>query len=471
MRFKLRKGILYNAVRSAYWFAVGFILSSALLASAVLFYFQFTYKNRVIPGVFVDNVYIGEKTKSEIEKIFSEKNEVIGKNTFIFATDGLEATVSAKTLNIGYDINLIREQSINLAKTKNLLSDTYIILSSYINGEFLSPSYTFNRASLEKELDSIQESIYQEPVDAQFKVSNNRVVAFRESSNGKTINFEELEGKLRQSIPDLIKNKKSNIARVDIPIRITEPNVTTKEANDLGIVEIIGEGKSTFFGSIPNRAHNIFLAASRISGILVAPNEEFSFNKALGDISKFTGYKEAYIIQNGKTVLGDGGGVCQVSTTLFRAILNSGLPITERHAHAYRVGYYEQDSPPGFDATVFSPSVDLKFKNDTGTHILIQSYVDPSNMSLTFTLFGKKDGRQVSISKPIITNVSAAPAPLYQDDPNLQKGIVKQVDFAAPGGRSQFSRTVTKEGKVIISDTFVSSYRAWQAIFIRGTKE
>src|SRR3989338_3837918 len=392
MRFKLPKGILYNAVRSAYWFAVGFILSSALLASAVLFYFQFTYKNRVIPGVFVDNVYIGEKTKSEIEKIFSEKNEVIGKNTFIFATDGLEATVSAKTLNIGYDINLIQEQSINLAKTKNLLSDTYIILSSYINGEFLSPSYTFNRESLEKELDSIQKSIFREPVDAQFKVSNNRVVAFRESSNGETINFEELEGKLRQSIP----------------------NVTTKEANDLGIVEIIGEGKSTFFGSIPNRAHNIFLAASRISGILVAPNEEFSFNKALGDISKFTGYKEAYIIQNGKTVLGDGGGVCQVSTTLFRAILNSGLPISERHAHAYRVGYYEQDSPPGFDATVFSPSVDLKFKNDTGTHILIQSYVDPSNMSLTFTLFGKKDGRQVSISKPIITNVSSTPAPLYQ---------------------------------------------------------
>src|SRR3989338_1561913 len=113
-------------------------------------------------------------------------------------------------------------------------------------------------------------------------------------------------------------------------------------------------------------------------------------------------------------------------------------------------------------------SFELKY---TGTHILIQSYVDPSNMSLTFTLFGKKDGRQVSISKPIITNVSAAPAPLYQDDPNLQKGIVKQVDFAAPGGRSQFSRTVTKEGKVIISDTFVSSYRAWQAIFIRGTKE
>ncbi len=466
-----KKKALRHAVASAYWFSVGFVLAGALLASAVLFYFQYSYRDRVIPGVFIDNIYVGGKGKGEIQKIFTEKNEKIGLNTFIFTAQGLDATVSAKTLNIGYDVNLITEQSLSLGKTKNLLSDVYIILSSYINGVFLNSSYTYNTEGLEKELEGVQKIVYQEPQDAQFSVSNNRVVAFRQSSDGRSIDFEKLNSEVNDSIPGILKNNNTKITRVPIPIKIIKPRVTTEEANNLGIVEVIGTGRSTFFHSIPNRIHNISLAASRINGTLVAPNEEFSFAKALGDVSKFTGYKEAYVIQNGKTILGDGGGVCQVSTTLFRAILNAGLPITERHPHAYRVGYYEQDAPPGFDATVYVPSVDLKFKNDMATHILIQSYVDPTNLSLTFTFYGKKDGREVAITKPQVTNVTSPPPPLYQDDPTLPKGELKQVEYEALGGKSVFSRTVTKNGNVILNDTFISNYRSWQAVFLRGTKE
>lgn len=472
MRYNfLKKGAINTTIHSAYWFLVGFILSGALLSSAVLFYFQYFYKDRVIPGIFIDSIYIGEKNKSEIEQIFISKNEEIGKNTIVFSSNGFDATVSARLLNVGYDVNLITEQALSLGKTKNVLSDTYLILSSYINGTFLTSTYRFDEQKIEQTLDPIQKEIYQEPVEAQFSVASNRVVAFRESSNGRTIDFDALNKKLKELIPQIIKNKSPRIVRVDIPIKETEPEVTTEEANNLGIVEVIGTGRSTFFHSIPNRIHNISLAAARINGILIAPGDEFSFNKALGDVSKFTGYKEAYVIKDGKTVLGDGGGVCQVSTTLFRAILNSGLPIIERHAHAYRVGYYEQDSSPGFDATIFVPTVDLKFKNDTENYILIQSYVDPTNLSLVFTFYGKNDGRKVSITKPVISNVTSPPPPLYQDDPNLPKDTVKQVEYAAPGGRSVFSRTVTKNGNVILNDTFVSNYRTWQAVFLRGTKE
>lgn len=467
----MKRRTIQHFILSCYWFSVGFILSGALLGSLVLFYFQYSYKNRVIPGIFIDNIYIGEKNKEQIEEIFNKKNEKIGNNTFIFSAENLDATISAKMLNIGYDVNLITEQSLNLGKTKNLLSDIYIILSSYINGTFLHSSYTFDEEGLKKKLDHIQKAVFREPINAQFRVNNNKVIAFRESSNGKTLDFDSLNNNVKKLTPEIVKSEEMKVLRVGIPIITLFPETTTEEANNLGIVEVIGEGKSTFFNSIPNRIHNISLAAAIMNGILIAPGDEFSFNKALGDVSKFTGYKEAYIIQNGRTILGDGGGVCQVSTTLFRAILNSGLPITERRAHAYRVGYYEQDAPAGFDATVFSPSVDLRFKNDTGTHILIQSYVDPTNMSLVFTLYGKSDGRKTSISKPVISNVSSPPEPLYQDDPSLPRGTIKQVDFAAPGGKSVFTRTVTKDGNVIISDTFVSSYRAWQAVFLRGAKE
>src|SRR3972149_3441355 len=466
-----KKQTIYHVAKSSYWFLIGFILASMVLSSLILFYFQHTFKNRVIPGIFIDNVYIGEKSRADIEKIFLAKNQKIGENTFIISQDSYVATVSAKKLDIGYDINLITEQALSLGKTKNLFSDTYITLSSYINGTFLSSTYTLDEEKLTAELEPIRKVIHVDPQDAQFKVENNRVVAFQESSEGKTIDIDAVKKELRKRIKEIIRERDIKTIAIEVPIKILKPDVTTEEANNLGIVEDIGAGKSIFVGSIANRFYNINLATSRINGELIAPGEEFSFNKALGDVSKFTGYKEAYVIQNGRTVLGDGGGVCQVSTTLFRAILNSGLPITERRAHAYRVGYYEQDSLPGFDAPVYVPTVDLKFKNDTEKHILIQGLIDPINMSLTFTIYGKSDGRKVVVTQPVVTNVVPAPPPLYQDDPNLPKGVEKQVDFAAPGGKSVFSRTVTKDGQVVINDVFVSSYRPWQAIFLRGTQE
>lgn len=460
---------LTHAAQSLYWFAVGFILMATLLASSLLFYFQHAYKNRVIPGIFIDNIYVGEKNKAEMEEIFNAKNKEIGKNTLVFESVGEIATVSAQNIGAGYDVNLITTQALSLGKTKNLPSDVYMILSSYIDGVFLDSTYAYNETELDKQLEKMQKSLFREPVDAQFNISNNRVLAFRESSDGQDLDLDKLNEQMKKIMPRLA-NKKPGIYTVNVPVKITKPKITTEEANSFGIVEEIGSGKSTFIGSIPNRAYNINFATSGINGILVAPNEEFSFNKTIGDISKFTGYKEAYVISGGKTVLGDGGGVCQVSTTLFRAALNAGLPITERRSHAYRVGYYEQDEPPGFDATIFVPSVDFKFKNDTGNHILIQSYYDGANYSLEFVIYGKKDGREVKISTPVISNVSQAPEPSYQDDPNLPVGTLKQVDFAAPGGKSVFTRIVTRNGSVIISDTFVSVYRPWQAIFLRGTK-
>ncbi len=189
----------------------------------------------------------------------------------------------------------------------------------------------------------------------------------------------------------------------------------------------------------------------------------------MGDVSQFTGYQQAYIISGGKTILGDGGGVCQVSTTLFRSLLNAGLPIMERQAHAYRVGYYEQNSPPGLDATVYSPSPDLKFKNDTGNYILIVAKADAKHFSLIFELYGTSDGRTSTVSKPVVTNIVPAPEDVYQDDPTLPIGTVKQIDFKAAGAHVTFNYVVNRGGETIYKKTFISNYRPWQAIYLRGT--
>lgn len=240
--------------------------------------------------------------------------------------------------------------------------------------------------------------------------------------------------------------------------------------NTLGIVELIGSGVSYFAGSIANRVHNIALGSSLINGTIVAPGETFSFNALVGPVSAEQGFKQAYVIQKGRTVLDDGGGICQVSTTVFRAALNSGLPIVKRTAHAYRVSYYEQRGfKPGFDATIFSPSVDFQFKNDTSHHILIQAKVGKANARLQVDIYGTSDNRRVEISDPIVSNVTPPPEPKYEDDPTQPRGTIKQADFAAHGATAVFTRKVYRGDELIINDTIRSNFRPWQAVYLVGT--
>ncbi len=122
------------------------------------------------------------------------------------------------------------------------------------------------------------------------------------------------------------------------------------------------------------------------------------------------------------------------------------------------------------DATIYSPTVDFKFKNDTANYILVQTQIDLKNLVLTFNLYGTKDGRSVNITKPTLWGYEPAPGALYSDDPTLPTGVVKQIDFAASGIKSQFEYTVTKNGEVINKQTFYSNFTPWQAKFLRGTK-
>ena len=297
----------------------------------------------------------------------------------------------------------------------------------------------------------------------------NRVEEFKSAQPG----FATLQDKLiAQIIDGLTDLQKTSVLEntLEIPGDKVEPTITNSQVNTLGIKEIIGRGESNYSGSIPNRIFNLKKAGLSINGVLVAPGEVFSFVKYIGDISVESGYKQAYIIKDGKTILGDGGGVCQVSTTLFRAVLNSGLPIEERTAHAYRVHYYENDSKPGLDATIFSPTTDFKFKNDTATYILIQTSVDETKNKLYFDLYGTADGRKVEISKVRLWDSAPPPPDLYQDDPTLAKGKVIQVDWAAWGIKAAFDWKVTRGNEVLQQRTFYSNFRPWQAIYLRGTK-
>lgn len=454
-----------------FWFLMGGVIGLFFLVGLAFVFFEQKYSQIIYPGVMVNDVDFGGKPQYFVKDFFSRKNEAINDTAFIFTYDTITMNISAKQINYGYNEDLLAKQAYSIGRSSDPLSNLSLILQAYIHGINLEPSYHFSEDELKKQLLPIIQKVYIAPVDALFTFKNGRVVTFRPSSNGQEVDFEEIKSNLKAKIIPILILERSQAISSAVPISVLEPKISTDKVNNMGIKELIGSGTSLFQRSTTARVFNVTLAATRLNGILVAPNEVFSFNKALGDVSSFTGYKQAYIIKDGRTVLGDGGGVCQVSTTLFRAILNVGLPVVERYAHAYRAGYYEQDSPPGIDATVYVPSVDLKFKNDTENYILIQTEVDPEVQRLTFKLYGTRDGRQVTLSKPVITSQTPPPPPLYQDDLTLPKGVLKQVDFQAWGANVYFTRQVNKNGKIIINEKFTSNYQPWRAVYLRGTKE
>ena len=343
-----------------------------------------------------------------------------------------------------------------------------VVLQDSAIFKLLNPKGGYDGEAIEDTLKTVAKTFERDPQNPKFVFENGKVTEFEPALDGIKIDTGQFETQLIRKLEDLEVSEEKSI-ELNVPTNKTPPEITTDKVNNLGINELIGRGTSTYYHSIPGRVHNISLATSRINGTLVKPGDSFSFNTALGDVSAFTGYQQAYIISGGKTILGDGGGVCQVSSTLFRALLNSGLPITERQAHAYRVSYYEQGSSPGLDATVYSPSPDLKFVNDTPGYILIEATADTKNYSLVFEIYGTSDGRVASITKPVVTGVVAPPEDLYQDDPSLPSGTIKQIDYKAWGAKVTFNYVVTRDGQEIINKTFLSNYKPWQAVYLRGT--
>lgn len=340
----------------------------------------------------------------------------------------------------------------------------FISLQPVSHDHYSTASPSANVGAINKFVEQLANDINQSPQDAAFVFSGNKVTTFRPSVDGYHV-------QTKQTI-DLIAKHLFNpqLPRtLNVTVATAAPAITTESINNLGISSLLGSGVSYFADSISSRMHNIQLATSKITGTLVAPGATFSFNDTIGEITAATGYKQAYVIEYGRTVLGDGGGVCQVSTTLFRAVLNAGLPIVERYPHAYRVGYYEQSFPPGLDATVYPPSVDFKFKNDTSAYILVQATFNKTNTSLVFDLYGQPDNRTVSLSTPIISNRTPPPPPRYQEDPSLAKGITKQIERPAVGARVSFKRIVTRDQEILYDSEFVSNYQPWQAVYLVGT--
>jgi vancomycin resistance protein YoaR len=320
-------------------------------------------------------------------------------------------------------------------------------------------------------LEGIAPKVKRDPQDARFTFNDDtkQLVVIQKSKTGRKL---DVDASIQQI------NQKAGQGEHSIPLVMDFSNPKVSDdvtAEQLGIHELVSSQVSYFYGSGTSRIQNIQTAASRFHGVMVAPGEVFSMADILGDVSLDTGYAEALIIYGNRTIKGVGGGVCQVSTTLFRTVFFGGYPVVERYPHAYRVGYYEQTANGGYDAdmagldaTVFVPVVDFKFKNDSPYWLLMETYVNPKARTLTWKFYSTSDGRKVDWTTSGPKNIVDPSPPQYEENPDLQKGEIVQVDWEAQGADITVNRTVTRDGQTLDQDTFTTHYMPWRAVFQYG---
>ncbi len=273
-------------------------------------------------------------------------------------------------------------------------------------------------------LNGLKPAVETPKTEAQLEIDDNfRAVKFLPSAEGLSLN-------LFASLQNVLKSLETNQSASELVMEIDMPTTALGDTNNLGIVELIASGESDFRGSPKNRIHNIKIGMKQMQGVIIKPGEEFSFNKFLGPVEEENGFLPELVIKKTGTVPELGGGLCQVSSTTFRAAMKAGLPIKERKNHAYAVQYY---SPQGTDATIYPGVVDLKFLNDTPGHLLIWPYFKNST-KLIFDFYGTPDNRKVTLLTP------------------------RQYDKLPDGSlKAEWIRLVEKDGKVATS-TYKSIY-------------
>ncbi len=323
-----------------------------------------------------------------------------------------------------------------------------------LNSVTVSRQYQKISSGVEAELQKALRSISRQKQDALWVYESESKQWVAQQQSGWTVDRDLT----RAYLVEAIKYNKS-LARVALK-RIT-PARNVQDWYARGIRYHFGGGDSSFRGSPPFRIQNIIAGSKQIDNTYLGAGEVFDFNARV-KISAALGFVDGYIISNGTLAKDIGGGICQVSTTVWRAAYNAGLPIVQRNNHSYRVHYYD---PPGFEATVFSPSKNLKFKNDTASPMFIQMTWYTRSQRLTLDFFGAKSDRRVSITDPYIYNVRPPAGPRYQADPNVRLGRVRRIDSPERGMSVTINRTVSYDDGRKVGDATRSTYVPWGAIY------
>jgi vancomycin resistance protein YoaR len=291
------------------------------------------------------------------------------------------------------------------------------------------------------------------PRDARFEWTGNAWVA--RAQTGWTVRRPETAQAVLAAL-------KTGQTQARVALRLSAPERSVRVLKARRVTTRLATGQSSFAGSPDFRIHNIRVGSQKLSGRWLSPGEVFDFNALVGRITSARGFVPGYVITGGTLSLEDGGGICQVSTTVFRAAYQAGLAVVERHAHSHQVAYYD---PTGYEATVYAPSLNLRFRNDTRAPLLLQASWDLKAQTLRMDLFGAPPDRTVSVSEPKISNRRLAPPPTFLADAKLKPGQTERIDMPASGMQVSLKRTVKFNDGRVRTSTLSSDYRPWGGVF------
>lgn len=399
---------------------------------------------------------------NDLKKVLSNMsdNEItlktISSRPTVYKEDLIPLKEDAKKLMKNGDITLNYKIK-NSSSTKSIVIKK-IIIASWIKPEQKNENNYIVSLDEDKIANYLEENIAPDidlqPERSKYELKDGKMISWQSGQSGQKL--------LITDNAKLIKNSYLNsVSTTDLIIEeILEDTDTNSK---IQIEEILGTGHSNFAGSPANRVHNIEVGAQAVHGMLIAPGEEFSLIKALGEIDASSGYLPELVIKNNKTIPEYGGGLCQVGTTIFRSATESGLPITARQNHSYRVSYYE---PAGTDAAIYDPWPDMRFLNDTGNYILIQSRIE--NKDIYFDFWGKSDGRVASSSYPVIYNITTPPPTKIVESEDLAPGEKKCTERAHNGADAYFDYQVIYADGQEKNTRFKSHYVPWQEVCLVG---
>lgn len=417
-----------------------------------------SYADKVINGVHVGPCDLSSLSREQAMEKLAALDESV-KNKSIALTYGAEKRqFQAGLLGVSLDIPKTFERALLVGHSGSIIQRFRERQQVKRNGLQVEPVVLVDGAILEGKILQAFPGIIQEPVDAGFKITPDDRVEIVPGRMGRKVDVVSLERK----IAGVITSDEQATAEVELPLLTVPPKRDTREIESMGINGLIARFTTSFDPGQVGRTYNVRVAAAALDGILVAPGEEFSFNRVVGPRSTEAGYKNAIVIVNNEFIEGIGGGVCQVSSTLYNAVLLANLKVTERSNHSLPVSYV----PIGRDATVVYGALDFRFVNNKDSYIYIKSFVGSN--SLTFKIYGNREtAPRVELASRVVEVIE--PRVIYEKDPNLATGeqVVKQQ--GARGYRVVATRTVWVDGNKVTEQLPASYYQPVNRIIAVGT--
>lgn len=457
-----------------------------------------------VQGIDVSNLTIDEAKKKVSSIIGNHISEEISLQHNDFQT-----VILPEQFGVSFDVDSAVEQAYYIGKSDNLIKNNYTILSLLLKNYNISPSINYDEDLLNSLIDSINAQLPDRVVNSGYSIDGTNLI-ITSGKDGILISSSDLKDEILSFLNDISsKNETINIPvnnvgaepinldaiykdifklpvdasyttnpyvvypssngldfaismeeakaiisnqqdEYTIPLKITYPNVTTNQIGNEAFPDLLSQFSTSFTSSGYNRSNNIILSSAKLNGLVLMPGEEFSYNQAVGQRTRAAGFREAGAYSNGKVVQEVGGGICQVSSTLYNAVLYANLEIVERTNHYFNPGYVKA----GLDATVSWGGPDFRFRNNRNYPIRIVT--DTSGKKLKVYIYGLKtdDDCTVVLDPRYISSVPYKTT--YQNDASLATGETRVISSGSNGCKTATYKYVYDKNGTLISSECIS---------------